>query len=83
MKLIDRILTEILNKNRLGEIKHIAVNSNGKKELLKNYEEEFKLEFEEQGRKPNMFDLEDHFGMKIIVDESIKNSEEYKLFAEV
>lgn len=79
MRLIDIMLKEILEKNLLGDISHIAINSNAKKELIKDYEDEFENEVEEQGRKPNMFDLEDYFGMKILIDDKITGREKYRL----
>jgi len=39
----------------------------------------FKNEFDELGRQPNLFDVEEYFKMKIIVDDTITESEGYRL----
>lgn len=76
-------MNEILEKNLLGDIKYIFVNSNAKKEILKDFMEEFRVEYEDQGRTPNIFDLEDHFGMKILIDDKISGREKYRLLTKV
>jgi len=79
MRLIDQLVTEINGRNLLGEIKYICLNKSSKKQLFLDYEEEFKNEFDELGRQPNLFDVEEYFKMKIIVDDTITESEGYRL----
>lgn len=79
MRLIDQLVTEINGRNILGEIKYICLNKSSKKQLFLDYEEEFKNEFDELGRQPNLFDVEEYFKMKIIVDDTITESEGYRL----
>lgn len=79
MRLIEIMLNEILEKNLLGEVTHVVINSNAKRELIKDYKDEFENELKDERREPNMFDLEDYFGMKILIDDKISGREKYRL----
>jgi len=76
-------MTEIQGENLLGEIKYICLNSDSKKELIEDFDYEFKAEYDELGRKPNQRDLEEYFGMKITIDESIDEDQKYVLLKRV
>lgn len=81
MRLIDIVMTEILDKNLLGEIRYLCVSSKTKAELINDFNEEFAAEYEELGRKPNKGDLEDHFRLKILIDEHLTGNQEYQLLS--
>ncbi len=79
MGLIDVIMTEILDKNLLGEIRYLCVSSKTKAILINDFNEEFAAEYDEMGRKPNKADLEDYFRLKILIDEHLDGDQEYQL----
>lgn len=81
MRLIDVIMTEILDKNLLGEIRYLCVSSKTEQELINDFNEEFAAEYEELGRKPNKRDLQDHLRLKILIDEQLDGDQEYQLLS--
>lgn len=79
-RLIDQIQFEVTEKNLWGEITHICMSEEGYDELLKDFEEEFTIEYLELGRSPSKNDLQDYLNFPIIIDESV-NGEKFKLLA--
>lgn len=79
MKLIDQIMTEIQDKNILNEVMYICLNSAGLDELVKEYRDEFVVEYYEIGREPNKREIEGYFGKKIVIDEGISKNQKYIL----
>lgn len=73
------IMTEILDKNLLGEIKYLCVSSKTKAELMNDFSDEFAAEYEDLGRPPNKADLQEHLRLKIVIDEQLDGDQEYQL----
>lgn len=79
VKLIDQIMTEIQDKNILNEVLYICLSSDGVNELIKEFADEFEVEYYDIGREPNKRDVEGYFGKKIVVDERISEDKKYLL----
>lgn len=82
--LLDQIVAELKGKNLLGEIKYVCLNNKNMQKLIDEFEELFRAEYEEFGRKPNKHDLDDYFRsfkIRIIIDE-LPKGQSYKLLSE-
>lgn len=77
-RLIDEIVTELRDKNLLGEITHICLTPDSASELMRDYQEEFESEFIEYGRSATLDDVADYFGLGIVKEQSL-NGKKYQL----
>ena len=78
MRLIDQIWTKIVSTETtdpLGELTHLSLSIHGAKELLNDYKEEF------DETEATLGDLQDYFGLKILIEASQEWSqgEKYEL----
>lgn len=80
--LIDQIVGEISQKNLLNELCQIALTSDALQELKEEYSEEFKSELFEVKRGVSIKDLEDYFGVPIVVSK-LNSDEKYQLLKKV
>lgn len=80
--LIDQIMSEISQKNMLDELCQITLTKDGLEELKLNYTEEFKNELFEVKRGVSIKDLEDYFGVPIVVS-TLKPNEKYQLLKKI
>lgn len=82
-KIIDEIFTEIRDKNILNEIVCISLTKEALQELKDNYTEEFKNEMFESGRKTSVRDLEEYFGVQIVVSTFKEEGKKYVLLTKI
>lgn len=66
MRLIDRILTEQVEKDLLDELTHISITQSGIDELIRDYREEFADELD--GAPVSVAEIQDYLGMKIVIE---------------
>lgn len=82
MRLIDQMLLEITEKNLLGDIMTISISKDGIDELLVDYRQEFEYEIMEMGRDVNIKDVEEYFGMPIVINNFMNGNKKYSLLKE-
>lgn len=81
-RLIDEIMTELSDRNILGDVIQILVTRSSIEELKNDYAEEFEHELKRAGRKVSVADLEEYFGIPLAVSK-INGEEKYQLLTKV
>lgn len=66
----------------MSKITHIVLDKASAKELINDFQEEFTVEYEELGRKPNKYDIQEYFNVPILIQE-LKNGEKYNLLTKI
>lgn len=66
----------------MSKITHIVLDNDSAIELIDDFQEEFSVEYEELGRKPNKYDIQEYFNVPILI-QKLKNGEKYNLLTKV
>lgn len=82
-RFIDEVLSEILDKSLLSDGEnHLYITKPALDRLLSDYQDEFKIEYEELGRRPCIDDLKDYLNVTILIKENL-NGTEYELLTKI